>query len=413
MFKRLGTHQRKHFGITLPPFTPPAPPFVKGGVGRFRLSLRHTLRAISHYLGVVLCLIGLLTSSATEGALFGFKQAVPGYTLSFPADHAAHPDYQTEWWYYTGHLRTKTGKTYGYQLTFFRHRLDSSKPTLNPSKWFADNLYLAHMAITDEQAGQFAYGEKMNRAALGLAGASATRYHVWNEDWLAERLGSVHHLKGDIPDFKLNLILTPQTPPVLHGANQDGLSQKGDGKGHASHYYSYTRMKTEGVLHTKEGVFEVEGISWMDHEFGSTQLKDTQVGWDWFSVQLDNQYTLMLYHIRHKDGTIDPYSSGTLVRPDGSSQHLRREEFQVQAHGIWRSAKSGATYPQRWTIQIPNVDLTLHLEPVIAAQELITDNSTRVTYWEGSVRVRGRLRGESVKGSGYVEMTGYVQPVNL
>ena len=373
---------------------------------------RHVV-AHSAWLGVLLCLIGCLAFSASEGALLGFKRAVPGYTVSFPADHAAHPAYQTEWWYYTGHLRATSGKTYGYQLTFFRHRLDSSGPTLSPSKWFADNLYMAHMAITDEQGRRFVYGEKRNRAALGLAGAAEERYHVWNEDWLAERLGSVHHLKGDIPGFKLNLILTPLKPPVLHGANQDGLSQKGEGQGHASYYYSYTRMQTEGVLHTSDGALDVEGISWMDHEFGSTQLQESQVGWDWYSVQLANNHELMLYHIRHKDGSFDPYSSGTLVRPDGTSLHLRREDFQIQAHDTWRSSKSGAVYPQRWTLHVPKADLTLHLEPVLTDQELITDNSTRVTYWEGSVWVRGSMQGQATEGVGYVEMTGYVQRLNL
>jgi predicted secreted hydrolase len=257
------------------------------------------------------------------------------------------------------------------------------------------------------------YGEKLNRAALGLAGAAAERYYVWNEDWAAERLGAVHHLKGEIPGFKLNLILTPLKPPVLHGSKQDGLSQKGEGTGHASYYYSYTRMKTEGVLHTAAGVFEVEGSSWMDHEFGSTLLKEDQVGWDWFSVQLANNSEVMLYHIRHQDGSVDPYSSGTLIRPDGSSLHLRREDFHLQAHDTWKSPRSGAVYPQRWTIQIATAALTLHLEPVLAEQELITDNSTRVTYWEGSVRVRGSVQDQPTEGVGYVEMTGYAQRVKL
>src|SRR5882724_2543520 len=355
----------------------------------------------------------LASFTVSDGALLGFQQAVPGYTLTFPADHAAHPDYRTEWWYYTGHLQTTTGKRYGYELTFFRHRVDSNGPALNPSKWFADNVYMAHMAITDETAKRFVYGEKLNRAALGLAGAAAQRYHVWNEDWLAERLGTVQHLVGDIPGYKLNLIVTPLKPPVLHGAAQDGLSQKGEGKGHASHYYSLTRLKTEGVLHTSEGVFEVEGVSWMDHEFSSSQLTESQVGWDWFSVQLTNDYEIMLYRMRHKDGSLDPHSSGTLVRPDGTSVHLRRDDVQVQTNTQRKSPQSGAIYPQRWTIRIPTLDLTLHLEPMLAAQELVTDNSTRVTYWEGSVTVRGSLQGQATEGVGYVELTGYVQRVNL
>lgn len=360
--------------------------------------------------GLGLCLLLIVVS---QRSLWGFTQALPGYVLTFPADHAAHPDFRTEWWYYTGHLRTTTGQRYGYQLTFFRHRLDRSAPSLNPSTWVAEHVYMAHMAITDVTQQRFVYGEKLNRAALGLAGASAQRYHVWNEDWVAERLGSVHHLSGEIPGYKLNLIVTPLKPLVLHGAAQDGLSQKGAGQGHASHYYSFTRLKTEGILRTSAGEFEVEGLSWMDHEFGSAQLTPSQVGWDWFSVQLANHTELMVYSIRHQDGSIDPHSSGTLVHPDGTRLHLRREDIQMHTHAQWRSPKSGATYPQRWTIHVPSVALTLHLEPVLAAQELVTENSTRVTYWEGSVSARGTMQGQDVDGMGYVELTGYVQRVNL
>ena len=151
----------------------------------------------------------------------------------------------------------------------------------------------------------------------------------------------------------------------------------------------------------------------MDHEFGSSQLTESQVGWDWFSVQLTNNYELMLYHMRRKDGSIDPHSSGTLIRPDGTSVHLRRDDVQVQSHTQWKSPKSGAVYPQRWTLRIPTVDLILHLEPVLAEQELVTDNSTRVTYWEGSVTVSGSMQGQAIDGVGYVELTGYVQRVNL
>jgi predicted secreted hydrolase len=172
-------------------------------------------------------------------------------------------------------------------------------------------------------------------------------------------------------------------------------------------------MKTEGVLHTAEGVFEVEGSSWMDHEFGSTQLQEHQIGWDWFSVRLANNYEMMLGYIRHRDGSTSPYAGGTLVRPDGSSVSLRPEDFQIKAQASWQSPKSGAVYPQRWTIRVPSAELTLHLEPVMAEQELVTESSTRVTYWEGSVRVRGTMQGQETEGIGYVELTGYVRPVTL
>jgi predicted secreted hydrolase len=93
--------------------------------------------------------------------------------------------------------------------------------------------------------------------------------------------------------------------------------------------------------------------------------------------------------------------------------HLRREDVQMQTHTQWKSPKSAAVYPQRWTIHIPTVDLTVHLQPVLAEQELVTDNSTRVTYWEGSVTVSGSMQGQATNGFGYVELTGYAQRVNL
>lgn len=379
------------------------------------MSKTFSRRVILGWSGATLALLGreLVLPKWSHAALFGFTQAVPGYVLSFPKDHAAHPDYQTEWWYYTGHLRASTGMTYGYQLTFFRHRLDRPGLSLNPSRWSAETVFMAHLAITEKQAGRFLFGEKLNRAALGLAGAAQERYHVWNEDWLAERLGSVHHLVGDMEGMKLNLVVRPLKPPVLHGVHGDGLSQKGEGRGHASYYYSLTRLQTEGVLHTKNGVVDVEGISWMDHEFGSSQLTPSQVGWDWFSVQLDNNVELMLYLIRHQDGKLDPYSSGTLVYPDGRREHLRLEMVQLKADGQWRSPRSGATYPQGWNLQVAHRDIELRLEPVMAAQELVTDNSTRVTYWEGCVEVQGRFQGQTIRGAGYVELTGYAQRVNL
>jgi predicted secreted hydrolase len=126
-----------------------------------------------------------------------------------------------------------------------------------------------------------------------------------------------HQIQVNDRGTRLNLRLTLLRPAVLHG--QHGLSQKGEGEGRASYYYSLTRMKTEGEL-TIDGKREkVRGLTWMDHEFGSNQLREDQVGWDWFSLQLDDQTEIMLYLIRRKDGSPDPYSSGTLVKADGTT----------------------------------------------------------------------------------------------
>jgi predicted secreted hydrolase len=365
---------------------------------------------------VVLAIVGVVAVSLVVGVsalatLTGFELALPGRVLSFPQDHAAHPGFQTEWWYYTGHLRTEDGEAYGYQLTFFRRRVDEGRLLAGPSQWRPQQLYLAHFAISDENRRRHVYAEKINRPQLGVAGAEEQRYRVWNDDWQAQLLGPYHHLRAAMEDFAIELILLPQKGPVLHGDH--GLSQKGPEKGNASHYYSLTRLKTDGVLHVRGVAKQVTGISWMDHEFGSSQLGPTMVGWDWFSVQLDTGLELMVYQLRHEDGGIDPHSSGTLVYQDGRAEHLRHDMFAVAAQGRWLSPRSGVAYPHGWDVRVPGLGLQLRLTPTFADQELDTKNSTRVVYWEGSVRVEGTHDGQPVRGVGYVELVGYKTKVDL
>ncbi len=335
-----------------------------------------------------------------------FQRALPGRTFGFPQDHYSHPEYQTEWWYYTGHLKSRDGRSFGYQLTFFRTAL-KQKGT-EESRWALSTIFFAHFALTDEDRKTFTFREKISRGALGQAGAATDRLRVWVEDWSLKGEGKDHLLEARDPSLGIRFRLTPLKPPVVNGL--DGVSQKAEGEGYASHYYSITRMSTRGDLTLNGKTFEVEGLSWMDHEFGSSQLRDYQVGWDWFSLQLENNTELMLYVIRQEDGKPDPNSSGTLTFADGTSQHFRLEEFDIQVLKEWKSRKTGALYPSRWRIRIPSSRIELTVIPAVPDQELTTQESTRVTYWEGSVRVRGRYEGEAVSGVGYVELTGYAEP---
>jgi len=166
-------------------------------------------------------------------------------------------------------------------------------------------------------------------------------------------------------------------------------------------------MQTGGVLKVDGKAEKVRGLSWMDHEFGSNQLGEDQVGWDWFSIQLDDQTELMLYLMRRKDGGVDPYSSGTLVSANGATRHLDLNNYRVEVLGRWKSPMSGADYPMKWKVAVPTEQIELEINPAFEKQELITNRSTRVTYWEGAVKTRGTTRGKSVTGAGYVEMTGY------
>ena len=339
--------------------------------------------------------------SASE---FTYKLALPGRDLSFPADHYSHPDFKTEWWYYTGHLESESGKGYGYQVTFFRFGVRDRQNELKEKPLFTE-LYMAHFALSDLATKKFIYRERINRGYGEKAGAATDRYLVWNEDWRVEGDDKHHRIYVNDRGTILQLSLSSMKPPVLHG--QNGLSQKAEGEGRASYYYSLTRMQADGDLTVDGTKQKVRGLSWMDHEFGSNQLADNQVGWDWLSIQLDNKTEVMLYLMRRKDGSVDPYSSGTLVSAGGTTRHLALNEFRIEVLGHWKSPKSGANYPMKWKITIPSEEIELEIAPAFPDQELITNRSTRVTYWEGAVSVNGRSRKAPLKGTGYVEMTGY------
>ena len=342
---------------------------------------------------------------------FTYKVALPGRKISFPRDHFSHPDFKTEWWYYTGHLDTENGKSYGYQVTFFRFGLrDRQSEEKDQPPLFTD-FYMAHFALSDIAQKKFFFRERSNRGYGGIAGSSVDRYLVWNEDWKVEGRGKDHFIDVSDREASLKLRLTMLKPPVLQG--QNGLSQKGEGEGRASYYYSLTRLKTEGELVVGGRKGNVHGLSWMDHEFGSNLLRDDQIGWDWFSIQLDNNTEIMLYLIRRRDGSPDPYSSGTFVHQNGSTRHIPFDQFRIEVLDKWKSVKSGANYPMKWRITIPADEAELEIAPLFREQELVTDKSTRVSYWEGAVKISGTYGKKPIRGVGYVEMTGYAGKLKL
>ncbi len=357
-------------------------------------------------LGRVVFLLALLLVSIGCVSAREFKQALPGYVFAFPKDHASHDAFKTEWWYYTGHLVSKDNKRYGYELTFFRTGVDtSSSPKASP--WDVKDIFLAHFAITDKSNRTFHYFEKLNRSGLNSSGAKLDHYYVFNENWSVEQLGDRFVLKADTPDFGLHLSLNSAKPPVVHGLN--GVSQKASCKGCASHYYSMTRLKSDGYLYLNGQSVPVTGISWMDHEFGSNQLTAEQVGWDWFSVQLDNNTELMLYVMKKTNNEIDTNSSGTIIYSDGTSKHINQSDFSIKTNRIWKSPHTNGVYPVDWTVKIPSEKLELTLIPTLDDQELRTAKSTGVSYWEGATSVKGTVSGKSVDGQAYVEMTGYAE----
>ena len=333
----------------------------------------------------------------------GWRLAEPGYTLQFPRDHGSHPEYRIEWWYYTGNLDAANGRRFGYQVTFFRIGVDLA-PT-NPSRWAVRDLHMAHLAVTDVSAEQHLTAERFDRGGVGWAGARQGTLDVWNGDWRADVDGETHRLQAVDGSFGVDLRLEPGKSPTAHG--DAGLSRKGAEPGNASHYYSLTRMPTTGQLRLGDDRLDVTGTSWMDHEFGTTFLEPGQVGWDWFSLQLDDGTDLMIYKFRRGDGQPDAFSSGTWVDPDGTTDGLDHDQVVLVPGRRWTSPSSDASYPVDWQIQVPSRQATLTVDALVDAQELDTANSTGVTYWEGAVAVSGRIGEREVSGRGYLEMTGY------
>jgi predicted secreted hydrolase len=360
--------------------------------------------------------IATLALAAGLIAAVQFRQALPGYSYQFPRDHFNHPDFATEWWYYTGSLTSSTGRRFGFELTFFRQATRGKTGLADiqsmPAVWQPDPIYLAHFAISDPEGQSFFHTERMNRAGPGLAGISDSPGRYWNGNWQVRWLdasSSEQQLSAITDAATLELRLKPAKAPVIHGEN--GISRKGDLEGQASHYISFTRVAANGTLNWKGQSFSLDGLAWMDHEFFSSRLDDSLAGWDWFCVQLSNQEEFMFYRLRQKDGSVAAASSATFVDSSGISHYLGNAAFTLDPGRRWRSNHTRATYPISWTIRVPLLGLVLEEETQLADQELASRGGVSPSYWEGLVRYLGTRAGKPVTGSGYVEMTGYDQPV--
>lgn len=333
----------------------------------------------------------------------GFMRAIGTREWQFPRDFGAHPEFQTEWWYYTGNVADDSGRRFGFQFTVFRRAI-TPEADATTSEWRSNQLYMAHFTVTDVAGNQFFHDERFSRGGAGLAGATVDPvYRVWLEDWevLAQdddaRVTTIHATTDDVA---VDLMIEQTKPPALHGEN--GLSAKSAEPGSASYYYSLTRLLTTGTITIEGQTYTVTGTSWKDHEFGTQALGANALGWDWFGLQLDDNRELMVGQIRLTDGSSQPYFGELLVNSDGTTVALTAPDFSVEATGSWTSPHTGATYPSGWNIHIDlgGEMLNLTLTPQIEDQEL---HGGGIAYWEGTVRISG-----DVTGYGYAELTGYV-----
>lgn len=324
-----------------------------------------------------------------------FKRVTGPEPLQFPADHAMHPGFRNEWWYFTGNLFDAAGQRYGFQFTLFRFAIE---PGEQPDSDFAsDAVWMAHLAISDVERKRFISRERFARGALGLAGATASEW--WLRDWRVTRGEDGWRLRARTDGATLELELTPRKPVVLQG--DSGYSQKGPAQGNASRYYSITRMDATGKLVLDGKPAEVTGSAWLDREWGSSQLGPGIAGWDWFALQFEDGRDLMLYRLRTEDGDASRFSAGVLVEPDGGYRILGREDFEFEDIRRWED-RLGVAWPVAWRVRLPAENMEFEVRPAFDAQRWYAT----VGYWEGAVDVIDP-RDRRLLGRGYLELSGY------
>ncbi|MEP7285534.1 MAG: lipocalin-like domain-containing protein [Chloroflexota bacterium] len=347
-----------------------------------------------------------VVSALSGGDTTGYARALKVRDFAFPQDYGAHPDFQTEWWYYTGNLATQDGRRFGFEFTIFRRAIAPTLPA-RQSLWATNQIYFADFAVSNIGDNQFYSGQQFSRGAVGLAGATLDpRLKVWIENWtMSAQNDDVSVMRLQAADGPMTIDLTTKQlkPPALQGDH--GLSAKSPEPGNASYYYSLTRLPTEGTITVNGTPYQVTGNSWLDREWSTSVLSKDAVGWDWFALQLDNQREIMLYVIRKNDGSIESVSRGTLIEADGSTQSIPLDKFKVDSTGKWTSQRTGTTYPSGWhvNIQADSGPIQLDITPLMQDQEL---NSV-TAYWEGASKISGTDNGKPIQGYGYVELTGY------
>jgi predicted secreted hydrolase len=360
--------------------------------------------------------------AVVHGALYtndGFR--IPDYEmeLSFPRDHGSHPEYKIEWWYFVGHLHSEEGREFGFQVTFFRYADRPPDPIKNgsPSDFAGQNIFLAHVAFTDIEAGQFYFQERLNREGWD-AYSSNDRMDIRNGNWTA----SMQELEDGQTkilcsatirsDVRLNLELTALKPFVRFG-DFKGLSIKGPERENCSIYITFTRLKTGGSVRVQGKDYTIaDGLAWMDHEISSSQLGGNMEGWDWTCIQLEDGWEVKAYILRLMDGSASEFSRLIWVSPQGDLYYQTKDVWQWNELQSWTSPETGIEYSTSVEIVAPhpieNEDRTFRLYPRLDAQEIRPDISD-IGYWEGACDVLNE-QSQSI-GKAYLELTGYGEPI--
>jgi predicted secreted hydrolase len=342
----------------------------------------------------------LIVLSAPASAQAQFPAVVPGYAIELPRDEGSHPGFRTEWWYLTGWLEDGQGKTFGIQMTFFRHRPGTDES--NPSRFAAKQLLFAHASLSDPSAGRLLRDEKTARVGFDLAEARAGEMDVHIDAWRLQRRANdrVIHAAIATESFEFELSFEVGQPPLLHG--RSGFSQKVPTPASASYYYSLPQLRANGHVSVGGRRYAVRGTAWLDHEWFTAVLDEQAYGWDWVGLNLDDGAAVMAFRMRNARGE-QYWAAGTWRDREQNTRTFGRDEVQWRAVRRWRSARTGVEYPVEWQVNVG--ERTISLRPLLDDQENDARGSTGTLYWEGAVRAYDEA--DRYIGKGYLELTGY------
>ncbi len=334
-----------------------------------------------------------------------YPPVTPQRTLAFPADFGAHPDYRTEWWYVTGWLKTPDGKPLGFQVTFFRSRPGVDQA--NPSAFAARQLIIGHAALSDPAVGHLLHDQRSAREGFGLAYARTGNLDVKLDDWhMVRGLDGRYTVQVRSSQMTFDLVLAPTQPVLLQGAN--GYSQKSAAAQHASYYYSEPQLTVSGRVARANGPAQlVTGSAWMDHEWSSDALPPDASGWDWIGANLDDGSALMAFQVRNRQGS-KIWAHAMLRDRSGKVTQFTPGQVTFQPFQHWKSPRTEAVYPVATVLTTGATQW--RMTPLQPDQELDSRRSTGAVYWEGAISVE---RDGVPAGQGYLELTGYVQAMQL
>jgi predicted secreted hydrolase len=343
--------------------------------------------------------------------------------IVFPRDHGSHNKFRTEWWYVTGWLN----EGIGFQVTFFRSRTRHSDA--NPSRFAPTQLLLAHVALAIPENKQLIHDELALRAHPTLATVAeqecAITLKQQDKTWAMKRDQNDHYqIRIQSNQCELTLELSPRDTPWLQGDR--GYSRKGPLAKQASFYYTrpqisttgqirYLQKQSSGAVSKWTSPIPVKGLSWFDHEWSSALLADGAVGWDWLGLNMLDGSALTIFRIRDANGkAIHEYAA--MRQSNGEVANFKPTFI---AKEFWVSSRTAVRYPIAWQIDLESINqskpsFSLLISPLLQDQELDGRRSTGTIYWEGAVEaLRQNTNQRQLLGRGYLELTGYHQPVKL